>query len=348
MQEYSGTDQPTTSRVHTLVARLRLDPTLILSSAGIVVAAAVVLLGIRAAFGMPTALSSYFCVLLLLAPAMRLPLRWLFAAAGWALIVAVVGYVIGEHRDGTGGLALLVVALVVVCLAQSVLRFGQVATISRSPVNLILFAAMPSTGAQAWQVVLGATIGAVLAVIGAIVLAASRSGSDADADLSEAVPAEKVSDQLRSGLYLAVGCLIIFLVAELSPFELPRAQWSLLAFCMILAVDAPMRSSRMRERIIGTIAGALAASALSALPSPIPLILAAICVVLCLAYIRAHDYTMYVIFLTPAVLLTSSGKSTWSLALEHVEAVLAAIVMALALTTLDTWVGNHRRARSSR
>ena len=339
--------------------RIYLPPRSIARAAAMAAIAVVILGSIYLALGKPATLAAYFGIMLLLSPAKNLPLRSQILAGTWAFVVAMSGYFIGEHRDQKGGLLLLAAGLFVVCVVQAFFRVGHNATVARSPVNLLLFAAMPATGAQTWHVVVGTAIGVVL-VFGAMRLlpkkppAQDTSAPDTSAQQTSSVvdevdnADETVAQRLRAGLTLATGCLFLVLIGELIPSGLPRVQWSLLALCLLLAVDTTQRNTRMKERIIGTFIGALAATFASMLPMPVPYVLAAVCAILCLAYILAGDYTLFIVFLTPAVLLTSGGKAPWSLALENVEAVLIAVILALFLTSVSGWIDARRDARPPR
>ena len=83
-------------------------------------------------------------------------------------------------------------------------------------------------------------------------------------------------------------------------------------------------------RIVGSVVGALIAVLLSMLPSPIPTVAAVVCVVLCVAYVNAGNYALFVLFLTPAVLLTTSSEhSSLMLGILRLEAVLFATAVAI-------------------
>ena len=329
---------------------MHLGPKAILRAGAMAVVGAALLTAIYLTLGKPATLAAYFGIMLLLAPARRLPLRWQIVAGGWAFAVAISGYLIGEHRQDPGGLALLAAGLVAVCVIQAFFRIDHTSTIARSPVNLLLFSAMPATGAQTWHVVVGTAIGVVLVFLVLRLMPGSPSTETESTEAESTVTVgrgdvDAFNERLRAGLTLAVGCIVLVMLGEFVPSGLPRVQWSLLTLCLLLAVDTTARNTRIKERILGTVIGAVGATLAALLPMPLPYVLAAVCAILCLAYILAGDYTLFIVFLTPAVLLTSSGKAPWSLAVENVEAVLIAVVLALILTSVSSWI-DARRARS--
>lgn len=113
--------------------------------------------------------------------------------------------------------------------------------------------------------------------------------------------------------------------------------WALLSLCMILAVDVATRAGRARERIVGSTIGALLATVLAQLPTPVTTALIAVCAVLAVAYIAISDLTLFILFLTPTVLLTAGGQPSYVVAAHQMLAVL----LAAAIAALLTWVG-HR------
>ena len=91
----------------------------------------------------------------------------------------------------------------------------------------------------------------------------------------------------------------------------------------------------MLERVVGTVIGAIAATVIALTPAPIPIVVAVVATILCVAYLRQGNYTLFVAFLTPAVLLTTSADaSAVALGVGRVEAVLVTGMLALGLTAL--------------
>lgn len=317
--------------MHDLIHRLRIAPRPLLTAVVLVLVAGALLLGVRTLWGTTTALAAYFGILILIAPARRLSWGWQLAAAGWAFLVGIAGFLTAQF-----GLWAILVGLIVVSLAQAMFRFGQVAAVTRSPVNFVLFAAMPSAGAQLWQAALGAAIGIAVMVAAAQVLRAPHAA---------AVEQDDFWSRVREGLVLAAGCVILVAVGELLHF--PRVTWALLALCMILAVDVGNRRTRTWGRILGTVVGAVLATAVGALPDPVAMGIAVVCAVLCVAYIRQGDYVLFIVFLTPAILLTSGGDAPPILAAERIVAVLAAAAVAILLTELNRLADAPSRVEGS-
>ncbi len=308
-----------------LRARFRLPTRTLLIATGIVAAGGVFLLMGRSLLGNPMIIAAYLTIMLLLAPSRRLTAEWQVAAAGWSVAVAVGGYLVGTTNTWV-----LVVAILVVSVVQSLFRFGRVATLTNSPVNLVLFAAMPQIDITLREAAIGAIAGAIV-IIALGPLLRERS--------VQAVETDPIAVRIRSGLVLAVGCLILVGFSEATRF--PHLSWALVSLCIILAVEVESRDERAGARIAGSVLGVLAASAAWFLPHPLPLVVAAVCAVLCLAYMSLGDYTLYVFFLTPAVMLTASGGWQLDLAVDRILAVLVAASVGLSLTQLGKFIGSR-------
>lgn len=303
---------------------LRLERPAIVAALVLVGAVAIVLAPIALLIGPNTAQSAFITIMLLLSPLRAAQASARGAAAALAVIVALGGFLLGPL-----GIGAVLAGLVVVSLAQAFFRLGDVATMTRAPVNLLAFAGLAATGAELWQVALGTLIGAAFTLGFARLLPPS-----------ETPPATgTVTDRLLDGVVLAVGAVIIVGAGELLAF--PFTGWALLSLAMIMTVGADARTARSVNRVAGTIVGAVLATAVSFAPAPWPLIVAVLCGLLSVAYLRQGSYAVFVTFLTPAVLLTSSSELTAvQLGLARLEAVLGAAALAMVLTTL---VGVVRR-----
>lgn len=296
---------------------LRLGRPAILAALVLVGAIAAVLAPVALLIGPNTAQSAFITIMLLLSPLRATQQASRFAAAGLAVAVALSGFLLGP----LGPIAIFP-ALIAVSLAQAFFRLGEFATMTRAPVNLLAFAALATTGAELWQVVLGTLIGA------SFTLGLARLLPPSELPPTTGTTRERLVD----GLVLAAGAVLIVALGELIDF--PFTGWALLSFAMIVSVGGDHRTARSVDRVAGTIVGALVATAVSFAPAPWPLIVAALCGLLAVAYLRQGSYAVFVTFLTPAVLLTSSNEFTaLQLGLGRVEAVLAAAVIAIVLTT---------------
>lgn len=307
---------------------LRLERPAIVAALVLVGAVGVVLAPTALLIGPNTAQSAFITIMLLLSPLRAAQATARGAAAALALIVTLGGFLLGPL-----GIGAVLAGLVVVSLAQAFFRLGDVATMTRAPVNLLAFAGLASTGAALWQVVLGTVIGAAFTLAFARLLPAS-----------DAAPTTgTVTDRLVDGAALAIGAVVIVGVGELLAF--PFTGWALLSLAMIMTVGADARTARSRGRVAGTIVGAVLATAVSFAPAPWPLIVAVLCGLLSVAYLRQGSYAVFVTFLTPAVLLTSSNElSAVQLGVSRLEAVLGAAAVAMLLTTV---VGLVRRRGSA-
>lgn len=109
--------------------------------------------------GPATAHAGYLAIMFLLSPARAPGLRMRAAVAGWAVLVATLGFMVGPL-----GLWPTLIVLVVICVIQGLFTVGEVASLTRSPVNFIAFAGLSHAEAELWQVILGSVIGAVFVV----------------------------------------------------------------------------------------------------------------------------------------------------------------------------------------
>lgn len=282
----------------------------------LVALAAVVLGASRWLIGPNTAMAGYLTILFLLAVVRANDWRSRLQAALWSLTVALVGFAVGGL-----GLWVTLIALVVVALAQGLVTMGETVLLTRSPVNLLAFASLGQSGAQLWHVLAGAAIGSIL-VLGFAAITNHRG------HLPSA--SKSVSERLWYGFATAAGAVIIVLVAELIDF--PYVGWTLLSFSIMLSFDADQRANRGYLRLLGSLVGALAAVGIAALPAPVPMIAAVVCMVLCVAYLNAGNYALFMLFITPAVLLTAASEySLLRLGLYRLEAALFASFVALTL-----------------
>ncbi len=291
---------------------LRLRPVLF---AVLLVAVAAAVLGLsQVLIGPNTATSGYLTLLFLLSIIRANDLRARVFSVCWSIAVALLGFAVGG-----AGLWITILALVMVSLVQGFISVGESMLLTRSPVNLLAFASLAQSGAEVWHVVLGSIIG------GAVILVFAAIMHQRDSEVHVSVP---LRARLTYGVAAALGAVVIVLICEGIGF--PYVEWTLLSFTILLSVGADQRASRTVLRIVGSIAGALIAVPLAALPSPLPLIFAIVLLVLCVAYMNEGNYGMFVVCLTPAVLLTSaSDQSQLMLGIFRLESVVFATVMAL-------------------
>ncbi|WP_217135022.1 FUSC family protein [Leucobacter chinensis] len=281
----------------------------------VLVGSAAAVLGACYAFiGPHTAQAGYLSIMVLLSAARAPSKRYRYIAAAWAVFVAMLGYLVGPL-----GLWATLIALMAVSLVQGLFKFGEVAFLTRSPVNLIAFAAISHGEVRPWQVLFGSVIGAGFILLMTSMLPARTEGNDRQ------VP---VADRLRYGVMVALGAVSIVLLAEALSFA--HADWALLTFCVILAVGGDRRAERATDRVIGSLTGVVLATLATLAPVPVQLAVALASLLLCVAYLREANYTMFVTFLTPAILLTTASEgSAVSLGVQRIEAVVAAAVIAV-------------------
>lgn len=324
---------PGNSMVGSELRRAALSFKQLLFAAVLVAVAAVVLGGSQSLIGPNTATAGYLTILFLLSVVRAGSWRARLASTLWSLAVAVLGFTVGGI-----GLGVTLAALVAVSLVQGFVTFGESMFLTRSPVNLLAFASLSQGGAEIWQVILGSVIGA--AVIWAFAsLAKSRT----------TVPSSHTAfaEQAGYGIATAVGSVVIVVGADLLGF--PYVSWALISFCIILSVGSDQRLSRSYLRVFGSLVGATLAILIAMLPAPIPIIAALICLVLCVAYVNAGNYSLFVLFLTPAILLTTASEhSLFVLAAYRLEALLLATIIALLCSFITQKAIELVRARRAR
>lgn len=283
-------------------------------AAAIVFGAGIVLFGINWVFGAAVVHACYLTIMLLQSPARALQGRVRVFAAGWAVLVAIAGFLIGSL-----GLWPTLIGLAVVALGQGFFRLGEIASMTRSPANFVIFAGLAATGAGLWHVVLGSVLGALFVLFLARFL--PRKDQDPDSFSS-------ARDRLMYGIMLAAGSVVIVLLAHWLNF--PYANWALLSFCLVLSVGSGNRRAKAGKRMAGTIIGAAIAALAALLPDPLPLVVVGLAAFLCVAYLREGNYILFVSFLTPAILLTIPSELTaLELGIDRVEAVVVAVIIAL-------------------
>lgn len=300
---------------------LKISGRAVLYATALVAVAGLLLSGVIAIFDPRVASASYLAMMFLLSPARSGRAPACAVAGAWAVIVAISGFLIGSH-----GIWMVLLGLVAVCIVQGTSFFGHLAAITRSPVNFVVFAGFADTGVQLWQVVVGSVIGAAFMVLTAFLVPSHARDSE--------LPQRSRRDGIADSATLAAGSVTIVVLASLLDF--PFVNWAMLSFCMIVAVGSDdHHMGRAGDRVLGTLAGALAGTAISFLPGPVPTVLAIFFTVLCVAFQLAKNYTMFVTFLTPAVLLLSSPESSiLTLGLGRVEAILGSAAIAVVFSLL--------------
>lgn len=105
-------------------------------------------------------------------------------------------------------------------------------------------------------------------------------------------------------------------------YDWPKAYWLVMTLAIVLRPYAAESLERNRQRVIGTLAGAILAAALSPLPRPFLLVSAAICMSLTMAYLLEKNYVLQVTFMTPMVIfLISSGSVDDTLSLDGLRVI---------------------------
>lgn len=134
--------------------------------------------------------------------------------------------------------------------------------------------------------------------------------------------------------------------------DVPRGYWIAMTLTVVLRPFGHETRTRARQRVAGTVGGALIALALAAvLPGWAQLVAVGVLLVLLTAYSALDRYALYVMCLTPIVVLLTSGGSrlgTAELVVERVGATLLAAVVAAgiaaALARIDASSPDAREA----
>lgn len=123
---------------------------------------------------------------------------------------------------------------------------------------------------------------------------------------------------LRHAVVMAVACGATAAVAVV--YAWPHAYWLVMTLAIVLRPYMADSLQRNRQRIVGTVLGAVIALVLSPVPHQWQLLLAAVCMCLMLAYLIEKDYTLQVTFLTPMVIfLVSTGTMSDTLSIGELR-----------------------------
>ena len=129
-------------------------------------------------------------------------------------------------------------------------------------------------------------------------------------------------------------------------WRLPHGYWVILTFSAVLRPSRSESFSRSRNRMTGTLAGALLSLAIVAIMPPAAALVTALAsAYLCLCYLLTGKYAPAVVFLTTTViLLTSGGLASAAVHLDEyrIAWTFAAIVIAAASGAAVTYA-DHRR-----
>lgn len=129
---------------------------------------------------------------------------------------------------------------------------------------------------------------------------------------------------IRHGVVMAAACGLAAAVAQ--HYQWPHAYWLVMTLAIVLRPFESESLKRSRQRIVGTLAGAIIAAMLSPLPSIVQLVLATACMALMFAYMTLKDYLLQVTFMTPwVVFMVSSGTMSDTLSTDALRVAYTAI-----------------------
>ncbi|MFN8183994.1 MAG: FUSC family protein [Candidatus Nanopelagicales bacterium] len=112
---------------------------------------------------------------------------------------------------------------------------------------------------------------------------------------------------VRHAVVMAVACGAATAIGL--HYDMPKGYWLVMTLAIVLRPYAIDSLTKNRQRVLGTVLGAIVAVVLSPLPRPWQIVLAAVCMTLMFAYMAEKNYVLQVTFTTPMVVfLVSSGS----------------------------------------
>lgn len=150
------------------------------------------------------------------------------------------------------------------------------------------------------------------------------------------------------GLLLgAIAALVVTVVSQVAP----NSEWAWITYTMFILANptGKVDPQQARERVLGTVAGLAAALVLSALPlnaALLGLVLLVLITTALVVRIEKKPYWLYVMILTPAIILMdSTGSNTAQLAEERLLFTLLGVAIIIATTLLANlaWSAYLRR-----
>lgn len=198
----------------------------------------------------------------------------------------------------------IVALMVVTCLAAGLASRVSAGVFGVAPIAVAVLALNPQ-GATVLQT------GVVMAAMGAFVVLVVRL-----AKVHVEVKPVPHGVALRHAIVMAAACGAATALAV--HYEWTRSYWLVMTLAIVLRPYARESLVRNRDRVLGTVAGAVLAGMLSPLPRGWQMLLAAICMALMLSYVMLKNYLLQVTFMTPmTVFLVSSGSMNDTLAVDR-------------------------------
>lgn len=220
-------------------------------------------------------------------------------------VIFVGGLVVaGMLATAAVGSPVAVVALMVVtCLAAGLASRVSAGVFGVAPIAVAVLALNPQ-GATVLQT------GVVMAAMGGFVVLVVHL-----AKVHVEVKPVPYAVALRHAIVMAGACGAATALAL--HYEWTRSYWLVMTLAIVLRPYAHESLLRNRDRVLGTVAGAVLAGMLSPLPRGWQMLLAAICMALMLSYVMLKNYLLQVTFMTPmTVFLVSSGSMNDTLAVD--------------------------------
>lgn len=164
--------------------------------------------------------------------------------------------------------------------------------------------------------------------------------------LPKAGAVERISARTswRHAIVMAASVGVVIAVSQ--QLDFPHGYWVALTLTILLRPYGQEAWAKVRGRVLGTIGGAVFALALAlVLPDWAQLVAVGVLLVLVVTYAALDRYRMYVMCLTPIIVLMIGGASTEStvnVALERVLATILGAVVAALLAFALAWSDRDR------
>lgn len=262
-------------------------------------------------------------------PAMKVPARH-------ALLLALPAALTGVVAVGVNGEALPAAAfMALACLLVAPANVHDNGLLSGIPTVAAIFVVIPAAPAPApvggWMLVGSAIIVAVL----------TRLRQDA--------PRDEVPERaawLQAAAMAAATALVVYL---LTLHEVPHGYWIVMTLTILLRPYAHETTNKARQRVVGTIVGAIGALVLAVLLPPAAAFgIATLLFVLLIAYTVTDNYALAIACATPFIVLLGAGGGLDSTVEVIVQRVLATIAGALIAGVIALAVARQTRSWEAR
>lgn len=256
---------------------------------------------------------------------------------GYSLALAVPAAMTGVVSSGISGQALPAACFVALaCLLVAPATIVQNGLLAGIPTIAALYATLPMRQDPA-------LVGAWMLVGGAIVVGvASRTGLRRNSGLSRVEPWTAWAHAVAMAGVVGVIVLVLGVV------DVPHGYWIAMTMTIVLRPFGDETMAVARQRVVGTMLGALLALALVLfLPTWASVLAGVALMVLMVAHAMLGHYAQQITFLTPLIVLLGSAgaQDAVGVALERVGATVLAAVVATVIS-LALWRADQARQQT--